>query len=295
MAILDGITRNRLRAEAEGDTIVPISTRSLRTQSGARRRPRRAPRRTVVRWLVIGWTLVIVMLWLVGGLGAALPQIAFTGLTFGAWQLMQRRPAPLPSMTWGTREPYHDAILIAGAEGEEKTLEELSGLPDSYHVFNQVDLPNARSVTGVNEADLIVAGPNGVFVLEVKHNTGVVTGSDADMEWTVTKSGRRGIVHEKTLRNPVSQVTRLVRLLISQLARDRRPWVQGIVVFSHPSVTLDIEILGQVPCLRLGQVRDYILAFESRGASGLHALGTLQRLKHGDFEGADTQRVQVSS
>src|SRR5207244_9667915 len=104
MAILDGITRNRLRAEAEGDTVVPISTRSLRAQSGARRRPRRAPRRTVVRWLAVGWRLVIVMLWLVGGLGAALPQIAFTGLAFGAWQLMPRRPAPGPS-AWSMREP----------------------------------------------------------------------------------------------------------------------------------------------------------------------------------------------
>jgi nuclease-like protein len=184
-----------------------------------------------------------------------------------------------------------DPVLLAGARGELLALEELKRLPGTYHVFNQVDVPNEHSRTGVNEADLIVTGPNAVFVIEVKHNSGRVSGGAGQREWTVHKSGRRGGRYVKTLRNPVLQVQQLVRLLASQLggfddrrgarARRGRPWVQGIVVFSNDAVELAIDRGMDVPCLRLHHLCEYILRFPSRasGMSGADARGALLAIK----------------
>ena len=184
-----------------------------------------------------------------------------------------------------------DPVLLAGARGELLALDELKRLPGTYHVFNQVDIPNERSRTGVNEADLVVTGPNAVFVIEVKHNGGRVSGGAGDREWLVQKSGRRGGQYEKTMRNPVLQVQQLVRLLAAQLAgfearrRDRRrgrPWVQGIVVFTNDAVGLDIDRGMDVPCLRLHHLCEYILRFPARGASGMSgadARGALLAIK----------------
>jgi len=185
-----------------------------------------------------------------------------------------------------------DPALLAGARGELLALDELKRLPGTYHVFNQVDIPNERSRTGVNEADLVVTGPNAVFVIEVKHNGGRVSGGAGDRAWRVQKVGRRGGHYEKTMRNPVLQVQQLVRLLAAQLVgfedrrgggvRRRRPWVQGIVVFSNDAVALDIDRGMDVPCLRLHHLCEYIMRFPARGASGMSgtdARGALLAIK----------------
>ena len=62
----------------------------------------------------------------------------------------------------------------SGAAGEDLALEVLSELPDSFHLFNQVDIPNMKSRTGFNEADLIALTKDTIFVIEVKHNNGSV-------------------------------------------------------------------------------------------------------------------------
>lgn len=96
-------------------------------------------------------------------------------------------------------------------------IERLSQLPDTFTVYNQVYIPNVKSRTGFNEADVIVVGPNAVFVIEVKHNSGSITGADSDREWQIKKASRGGIVYGKTMRNPISQVKRLVWLLAGEL------------------------------------------------------------------------------
>lgn len=174
-----------------------------------------------------------------------------------------------------------DATLMAGASGELLVLKELEGLPDSYHVFNQLDIPNPKSRTGVNEADLVVAGPNGIFVLEVKHNNGRVRGSANERDWFVEKTGRAGGTYAKVMRNPIAQVKQLVWLLSKQIeARGkRRPWIQGVVVFSNEAADLEVAEDEGVPCLRLRDVRDYLLSFRNKGESGHQAVPALLAMK----------------
>lgn len=159
-----------------------------------------------------------------------------------------------------------DAVLVAGAKGEDYALDILKKLPDSYTLYNQVDIPNTKSRTGFNEADVIVVGPDTIFVIEVKHNNGYIMGSSDDKHWDVTKMGRGGTPYYKTIRNPVSQVKKLVWLLSEELKkRKSRAWIQGIVLFSNRAVDLTIaNNNATVPVLTPPDIIAYITSYKPK-------------------------------
>ena len=64
------------------------------------------------------------------------------------------------------------SVMLAGAAGEDQALTYLSRLSDEYTVFNQICLPDSKSSTGYREADFVVVGPNGVFIIENKDYRG---------------------------------------------------------------------------------------------------------------------------
>ncbi len=67
--------------------------------------------------------------------------------------------------------------LIQGASGEQQALDELRKLPDSYNVINNVQLrflkpiynPRSRQRIYSAQADHVVLGPSGVFLIETKN------------------------------------------------------------------------------------------------------------------------------
>ncbi len=67
--------------------------------------------------------------------------------------------------------------LIQGASGEQQALDELKKLPDSYNVINNVQLrflkpiynPRSRQRIYTAQADHVVLGPTGVFLIETKN------------------------------------------------------------------------------------------------------------------------------
>ncbi|MBY0515362.1 MAG: NERD domain-containing protein [Bacteriovoracaceae bacterium] len=67
--------------------------------------------------------------------------------------------------------------LIQGASGEQQALDELRKLPDSYNVINNVQLrflkpvynPRTRQRVYTAQADHVVLGPSGVFLVETKN------------------------------------------------------------------------------------------------------------------------------
>ena len=155
--------------------------------------------------------------------------------------------------------------LRAGAVGEDIALDVLKKLPDSFTIYNQVDIPNEKSRTGFNEADLIVVGPSAIFVVEVKHNNGHITGSDSDKEWGVRKVGRGGTAYSKTMRSPVSQVKKLVWLLSEDLKKNHsRAWVQGVVLFSNRDAEVSVTNSSNVPVLRNQDIVDYIQSYKAK-------------------------------
>lgn len=154
-------------------------------------------------------------------------------------------------------------VILSGAHGENLTLDLLKQLPDSFTVFNQVDIPSEKSRTGVVEADLVVVGPNAIFVIEVKHNNGEIVCDESNNQWTVTKTGRGGSQYGKEMRNPVKQVKNQVWLLREYLKSMRaKPWIQPIVLFSHPEVSLCRADAHSVPVLTASELVDYIESFQ---------------------------------
>jgi hypothetical protein len=158
------------------------------------------------------------------------------------------------------------AKYLAGAAGEEYALSLLKQLPDSFTVFNQIHLPNRRSSIGSNEADLIVCGPNAIFVIEVKHNNGSIVCDEQHTQWKISKIGRKGTGYTTQMRNPISQVKLLSWLLSEYLKKnDVKPWVQGLVLFTHPKVNLkNLNRATSLPVIQPHQLLNYIQSFQAK-------------------------------
>ena len=180
-----------------------------------------------------------------------------------------------PSRITTTAAAPPDKRALAGLEGERLTRETLARLPPMFRSFANVEVPNPRNRAGHNEADVLIAGPSALFVLEVKHHRGKVYGSEHASRWSVTH--HEGCPLEPT-RNAVAQVKKLVWLLRDLFeAHGQRTWVQGIVVFSHPSAELHLDRTS-TPCLRLDEVVPYIRSYTPRGGCDRGTVGMMQRL-----------------
>ena len=88
------------------------------------------------------------------------------------------------------------SIYAAGSRGENQVLEWLRELPDNYHVFTNVRVHERM------EADAVVAGPAGLFLVEVKNYAGGLEGTSADDSWLQHKRNRQGKSYIKEIRNP---------------------------------------------------------------------------------------------
>lgn len=156
-----------------------------------------------------------------------------------------------------------------GATGEDRALGipvvtpgALITLPDSYTVFNQLIVPLDR---GSCEIDFLVVGPNGVFVIEVKHHRGIITGKEHDDAWIQIKPSRMGRVYASPMRNPASQVKRAIRGLKRYLAlHGITIWIEGVVVLSHPDCVPDLGPLS-VPVLKLPALADHLRGARATG------------------------------
>jgi serine/threonine protein kinase len=87
----------------------------------------------------------------------------------------------------------------------------------------------------INEVDLLVACPQGIFLIEIKSNPGTLRGDT--LSWTWEHEGRR-----KTVENPLLLANRKCKRLKSLLGRQRafkkeaQPFIDPIVFLSHPDV-----------------------------------------------------------
>ncbi len=133
-----------------------------------------------------------------------------------------------------SRTSSNEEILHAGLEGENKALALLSSLPESCHVFTNLLIPYDGKTS---ETDLVVVSPGGLFVIEVKNYVGCFTGDWSNERLTQTKDDR----YVKYPYNPVRQVgTHVYRLANYLRERGAQTWVEGCVLFTQPSVQLNV-------------------------------------------------------
>ena len=120
------------------------------------------------------------------------------------------------------------SIYAAGSRGENQVLDWLRELPDTYHVFTNVRVHERM------EADAVVAGPAGLFLVEVKNYAGGLEGTSADDSWLQHKRNRQGKSYIKEIRNPLRQLNRNTFILSRYLRQEGcRAWLDACTVFPN--------------------------------------------------------------
>lgn len=175
-----------------------------------------------------------------------------------------------PVAWWVFLIAYGIAILntgvtrLAGAEGENKTLDILKLLPDSYSILNQVYVPNPQSSTGTTEIDFIVLSPKGIFIVEVKHNRGRKIIGCPKGKWTVEKVGQGGKHYSTSMRNPITQLNSQIFALSHYLEiQNCKTWLEGIVYLSYKGVKFTFSGTKPDNVLQQG-LAERIVAFEPK-------------------------------
>jgi len=175
-----------------------------------------------------------------------------------------------------------DPGALAGIEGEVAVLDQLKQLPDDYVLFNRVKLPDGQLPNGWRELDFIVAGPTGLWVVEVKNTPGHVYVQPGERHWPLARRGCCGSTPNwNALENPIpqarAQTDSLRRWLLQHgIAVEPRP----VICLAHAEVAIDNAAESPVPVL----VRDQLIGHLKDGSpralpSGL--ADTLVRLRPG--------------
>ncbi len=137
-----------------------------------------------------------------------------------------------------------------GAEGEESVLQTLRGLPETYTAIANFVAPGTRS----GDMDLLVLGPAGVLVIEVKSYTGRYACS-GDQWFALPPDGTR-----RPLRGSVSrQLKRAGKSVAHYLVDcDTHAPLHTVAVFRAGA---ELELTRPtVPIIREDTLRGYILA-----------------------------------
>ena len=157
-----------------------------------------------------------------------------------------------------------DPITLAGAAGEHKTLAMLQHLDDRYTILNQVKLPYDKSSTGYREADFVVHGPNGIFVVESKEYSGDLNETGDGADWVSVKTDQRGNVYKKAVKNPVRQVSHYTKLIADALKKQgAESWVEGIVSLTQNNTVVRREA-HEIAILPANRITNYIEKFVKR-------------------------------
>jgi hypothetical protein len=174
-----------------------------------------------------------------------------------------------------------DPGALSGVEGEVAVLKALQALPADYLVLNRVRLPDPTLPNGERELDFIVAGPTGLWVVEVKNTPGIIHVTPKEKHWPLVKrAGCGSSPCWNAVANPLPQVRAQVEALTRWfLVHGHLIEPRAAVVFAHPETGLESAEASAIPiCLRDTLV-DTILASDLAPVPDRHrlALGRLRR------------------
>ena len=162
------------------------------------------------------------------------------------------------------QENTQDAWTIGvGLEGERGVTDSLAaGLDDRYLVLNDVFIQFGRQRTQI---DHVVAGPNGLFVIETKNWAGRITGDEQQSRWFLHAEGQG----EQDFFNPVLQSRRQVKFIARRLQEAGMDWpdMQALVVMFAEKARWEIRNLT-APILRPAELAPFI-----RGAAASRTYG----------------------
>ena len=151
----------------------------------------------------------------------------------------------LETAWWNQLKPPPIQIIEFGDEGEKKLLEIMEGkLPHNWIALHQYKTRKKL------DADILVLGSNGIWLLESKYNSGKITCKDG--EWHHEKNyfepgGKE--VTKSEIKRPYDQQWLAEKSSIVETIMRRAPkevrWtaneIRGGIVFTHENITLDID------------------------------------------------------
>nr|WP_240955897.1 nuclease-related domain-containing protein [Wenzhouxiangella sp. XN79A] len=147
---------------------------------------------------------------------------------------------------------------LAGVEGERAALDGLRALPDDFRVLNRVRLPDPRLPNGERELDFVVAGPTGLWVIEVKNTPGLVQVVPGARHWPLAKrSGCSSCPAWNAIDNPEHQLRDQLDafgrwLLMNGVSLQPR----GAICLAHPEVAIRDADEAAYPVCVPSQLRD---------------------------------------
>ncbi len=146
----------------------------------------------------------IPLLFFAGLAGLCLGWILHAWLHSAAWLLGATALLGLGTLCYILRMPAMLRAYMKGARGEEAVAAELNRLPAGWHVFHGFMLRRGA------EADHIVIGPQGVFLIETKFWSGRIR----------VEHGSIRVNDKASTRSPVLQIRSLVIALADRLEKE---------------------------------------------------------------------------
>lgn len=146
-----------------------------------------------------------------------------------------------------------------GLYGERSVAQLLRSLDSrKYKVYNDILI---KTSSGTGQIDHIVVSPYGIFVIETKHFTGLVTGHDDWASWYWSQKSEK-----KKIYSPVLQDLRHVDILSSITGIDKKLFIP-VVVFTGKA-HIHIDTCHAV--LFSGQLIPFIKLFRNETLSSVH-------------------------
>jgi hypothetical protein len=162
-----------------------------------------------------------------------------------------------------------DPGQLAGVEGEAAVLERLERLPEDYLILNRARVPDETLTNGERELDFIVAGPSGLWVVEVKNTPGHLRVEPVSKHWPLARRAGCGSRPSwNAMRNPIpqarAQVAALERWLLKNGISAR---ARALIVMAHPEVVVENARAAEIPVLVRDEIESYLSS--ATGASRL--------------------------
>lgn len=196
---------------------------------------KKSPLRRACRRL--GWT--VISCYGAGVLSLLTFFTAFLGLRRPSWLDMVLVLLFGLSLVAGTVLSGKRQVLRAGLQGEDAAAETVSLLPEQYRCYQNLTVSHKGKTS---EMDLVITGPTGIFIVEVKHQNGTVSGGYEDLRWVQEKVGRKGGSYKKHFYNPLKQVsTHTYRLANWLRSRGLNTHISSMVYFSNPGTELHLK------------------------------------------------------
>lgn len=137
---------------------------------------------------------------------------------------------------------YERPEIEAGKKGEKQATEIIKQvLREDDELLTNVSIKYAEKAA---ELDNVIINRSGVFIVEVKNYSGMLTGEEDDYEWTKYKLSSGGNTYIQQVRNPVKQVRRQVYILSKVLKSNGiGVWIDGYVLLLNNNSPIDSDMI----------------------------------------------------